>query len=699
MTTPTTLLFSCRITADGTLLSAQNSESVLTFEVVRGIPQWRVDTPSYACRIECEDATTFSDGRWHDVAITIAPRGTHIFIDGYLAMCGTSTLGLQDIEATQWHFADSADIRDIEVLPGVLTEAEIAAHARKPRPLVEFAAERLSSFDADRLSDLYEGTIWVRFRTRGHGQTGTILSAGSDRAEKINLFVDTEGITYRAVTSDDSVRIFRVEGAWGEGDWHDLAVRVGQGAVDLYVDGFREAHIPGQVFFTDTLQEAERIDTVTIGQDIHGRRLFGEALSATIYDHPLSDAQIKRLSQVKPLITVPVFDRGLHGAVSYRIPSLLALPTGELIAGADQRTSIPNDSPNHIQFVVRRSVDNGATWEDMQLVIPSEGSGRSGASMIDSCSVFDANRGRLVVLIDHYPGGIGQFNAVAGIGVDRNGKLLPYEGTPDDGLTRDDSTTLELPTSYLCVITSDDGGRTWSPLRHINHQVKEEWMTFLGTGPGTGIQLQHGAHKGRLVIPVYISSAAGDGFAAGVVYSDDGGDTWHRGATAPGTYPGTNSPESTQIDAANPPVTPKTDATYESAVVERADGSLVIFMRNQHPSGRVAVAHSHDGGESWGQVSHHPDLPEIFSQPNAITLSDGAICFANASQLLPFRGNGYLRLSFDEGASFSVSRNFHPGRYVYQSMTELPDGGIGLLWENEWQGLYYTTIPRTWFPT
>lgn len=692
---PTTLVFSCRVVADGALLTSDVPGGSIAFEVVRGLPQWRVETPQRRSLIECEDATTFADGRWHDVVITIAERGTHIFIDGYLAMCGTTTA--HPISTDGWRFAEGENLRNVQILPHLLSEAAVAAQARKPRPLVEFAAERLSDFDAHRLSDLHEGTLWVRFRTRGHGQTGTILSAGGSGEERLALRVDTAGINFTVLISENMWRTFRVEGAWGEGDWHDVAVRVGQGAVDLYVDGFREAHIPGQAFFNDTAG----IDTVTIGQDIHGRRLFGEALAAQIYDHPLSDAQLKRLSVVDPLVTVPVFDRGYYGAASYRIPSLISLPTGELVAGADQRTSIPNDSPNHIQFVVRRSLDQGLTWEDMQLVIPSEGQGRSGASMIDSCSVVDQVTGRLHVLIDHYPGGIGQFNAVPGQGVDAHGVVCPYEGTPGDGLTRDGTTTPELPTSYLCTITSDDGGQTWSPLRHLNYDTKEEWMTFLGTGPGTGIQLRRGPHKGRLVIPVYLSSQAGDGFSAGVVLSDDGGATWRRGTSVHGTYPGNVEAAAAQlalIDPSCPPAASKEDATYEATVIERGDGCLVMLMRNQHPSGRVAVAESVDGGESWGEVSYHPDLPEIFSQPNAITLSDGVVCFANASQLLPFRGNGVLRLSHDGGRSFPISRTFNPGRYVYQSMSELADGSIGLLWENEWQGLYFTRVPRSWFP-
>lgn len=64
---------------------------------------------------------------------------------------------------------------------------------------------------------------------------------------------------------------------------------------------------------------------------------------------------------------------------------------------------------------------------------------------------------------------------------------------------------------------------------------------------------------------------------------------------------------------------------------------------------------------------------------------------------MPYRGNGVLRVSTDEGESWPIARTFNPGHYVYQSMTYLPSGKIGLLWENEWQGLYLTQIPLSWF--
>ena len=72
------------------------------------------------------------------------------------------------------------------------------------------------------------------------------------------------------------------------------------------------------------------------------------------------------------------------------------------------------------------------------------------------------------------------------------------------------------------------------------------------------------------------------------------------------------------------------------------------------------------------------------------------IVFANASQMRPYRGRGVLRLSEDGGRTWIESRTFNPAHYVYQCMTILPDGMLGLLWEREMQGLSFTRIPLQW---
>ena len=141
-------------------------------------------------------------------------------------------------------------------------------------------------------------------------------------------------------------------------------------------------------------------------------------------------------------------------------------------------------------------------------------------------------------------------------------------------------------------------------------------------------------------------------------------------------------------------------ATHEATLIERADGSLLMLMRNQHPSGKVATTVSIDGGETWSDVSFAQEITEIFCQPNAVPWPTEdcpeRVVFANASQMRPYRGRGVLRLSEDGGRTWIASRTFNPAHYVYQCMTILPDGTLGLLWEREMQGLYFIHIPLEW---
>lgn len=721
-----------RTTVDADLVVAHSDAGLLSIAIADDHPVITSQTADRKQVLDVEDATTVTDGTWHSFALTVGEEGTRFYLDGYLAFCGTATIFLADLGVSELEIADGVtEILDLAVHEHVLSDEEALAYAPVATPLVQFAGNHLADFDTRRVSSLVAGIVYTRFRVRGVGQGGTMLSAGARGTERLRVTVDDTTLTYEVLTEEGEWRTWSTNGKWADGNWHDVVVRAGEGAIDLYVDGFREARIPGQAFFGDV----NGIDTIMIGQNIHGSRLFGEVSKAAIYPTPLTDGQIKRLSHVRPLPTRALFDRGMEGSISYRIPSLLTLPSGTVIAGADQRTTIANDSPNDINFVIRRSVDGGLTWEDTQTILVYPGEGADGASVIDSCTVYDAETEVVHCLIDHFPGGIGQPNNAHGTGMDDKGHLVltDRDGTEfilfKDGTvtTREGGSTdytvnqagdvqrggkpagniylkdgvdpnqslLTARTSYLVHIYSEDEGLTWSEPRLLNSELKEEWMAFLGTSPGTGLQLQRGKYKGRLVIPVYYSGDIPKHFSAAVVYSDDHGKTWKRGASPNDgrSYAGETLDSRTLAN--------DEASTHESTLVELPDGRVLVLMRNQHPSGRVGQAISEDGGETWGEVTYHDDLTEIFSQPNAIEIpregADPLYVFANASQLMPYRGNGVLRVSSDAGQTWPVQRTFNPGHYVYQSMTWLPSGEIGLLWENEWQGLYFTRIPLSWF--
>ena len=64
---------------------------------------------------------------------------------------------------------------------------------------------------------------------------------------------------------------------------------------------------------------------------------------------------------------VPVFVSGTEGYRSFRIPALIALPNGELLAFCEGRVNGANDYGN-IDMVMKRSTDRGQTWSPLQVV-------------------------------------------------------------------------------------------------------------------------------------------------------------------------------------------------------------------------------------------------------------------------------------------------------------------------------------------
>ena len=705
--------------------------------------------------LDAEDALGLDDGRPHTIALTVNETGTHLYADGYECFSTTLTAFLVQIGLTGVRIDPDgiAAVTRLAAWAEPLSDRAVMAQSLAVTPMVQFAASELSARDARRVGALAAGAIRALFRTRGRGQAGRVIAA-SGQGGTLHLDIDAGGLTYRVLPGADSPETeplveVRAPGHWDDGAWHDVVVTSARGAVEIHVDGYQVAHAPGSAFLADIAPVAR----VVVGADLNGKRLFGEVQTAMIYDAALTDAQIKRLAGAVPLPTRALFDTGYHGALSYRIPSLLTLDSGVILAGADQRVSIPNDAPNDINLVMRRSLDGGQTWEEMRTLLSLPGTGALGASLIDSVLVQDHSTGRVICLVDQFPGGIGQPNAVVGTGFDAQGRRVLHNrarelfavepdgtvvtaaGEPTDYrvvLSNDAATgartgdvllggeaagsiylaykqapeecLFQHRSSHLLMITSDDDGATWSEPTDITAQLKADWMCFLGTGPGNAIQLTGPEHAGRILVPVYYShEAGGTGFlSCAAIYSDDGGASWTLGSSP------NDGREILGDIVSSRDLADERASLYESVLVEGADGAVHVWARNQHPAGRVAHAVSHDGGVTWGEVDYHDQLTEIFSQPNAIAVtgasdiagaaepSSRSIVFANASQMLPFRGCGVMRLSHDDGVTWPHNRVINPRHYVYQCMAQLPSGDIALLWEREWQGLFLTTVPLTW---
>lgn len=584
------------------------------------------------------------------------------------------------------------------------------------------------------MSGLTKGTIAARFQTSSAAAAKTILSLSdvADPSSNATLSVNNGALYFESRENGAYATQLTAAGSYNDGAWHTVAVTVGPTGTIIYADGHRIGFASGTGFVSNVTG----LDGMWIGRNVDnggGQWFFNGTIEwVKIYSAPLTDTEVKTLTGTAPQPYVALFDNGYAGSTNYRIPSLIATSAGTLIAGADQRSTSASDSPNDINLVIRRSSDGGTTWGNVQTLLDYPGSGRNGASAIDSVMVQDSASGRIHLLVDHFPARIGQPNNVAGIGFDANGyqlltgpggasftlraggqvynaggTLTTYSVDAQGNVTNSgapagniylkagidpNQSLLEARTSFLKHLYSDDDGVTWSAAIDLNSQTKASWMKFFGTSPGNGIEMEHGTHSGRLVMPVYYNNASGV-MSTAVVYSDDNGATWQRGESPnDGRVFGGSTINSQTVTSASA-------GLHEGAVTEKADGTLVLRMRNSSGTGKIAVASSSDGGATRGAVTFDNALTDVFCQPSALTypdLGDGIsrVLFGNTTRT--GRQDGFIRLSLDGGSTWQHSRNIKASGYAYNSIAVLPGGDLAILWELQDQGLYFSWLPLSW---
>ena len=433
------------------------------------------------------------------------------------------------------------------------------------------------------------------------------------------------------------------------------------------------------------------------------------------------------------------------GINSYRIPALLKTDKGTLIAGADERRLHHYDWGD-IGMVVKRSEDKGQTWSDRITLTnlrdnPKAKDPNIGSPVnIDMVLVQDSETKRIFSVYDMFPEGKGIFGMssereVAYKEIDgKTYQILYREGengaytirenglvyTPDGQAT--DYRVVVNPVkpgysdkgdlyqgeqllgniyftsnktspfriakdSYLWMSYSDDDGKTWSAPQDITPMVKADWMKFLGVGPGVGITLQNGPHKGRIVVPVYTTNRTHhlDGSQSSrIIYSDDHGKTWHMGG---GVNDNRTLHDGTVVDSSN--MKNYYAQNTEASVVQLNNGQLKLFMRGL--TGDLQVATSKDGGATWEKdVKRYSDVTDVYVQMAAThTVQDGKeyILLANANG--PGRKNGHIRVARVEEDGELTWLHHHliqEGEYAYNSLQQIGPKEFGLLYEHHEAG-------------
>lgn len=432
------------------------------------------------------------------------------------------------------------------------------------------------------------------------------------------------------------------------------------------------------------------------------------------------------------------------GIKSYRIPALLKTDKGTLIAGADERRLHSSDWGD-IGMVIRRSKDNGKTWGDRVTITnlrdnPKASDPSIGSPVnIDMTLTQDPETKRIFAIYDMFPEGKGIFGMSSQkeeAYKEINGKtyqLLYREGEQEaytirengtvytpDGKATDYRVVVEpvkpaysdkgdlykgdqllgniyfttnktspfriAKDSYLWMSYSDDDGKTWSAPQDITPMVKADWMKFLGVGPGVGITLRTGPHKGRIVVPVYTTNRTNHlngSQSSRIIYSDDHGKTWHMGG---GVNDNRTLYDGTVVDSS-------TMSNYyaqntEASVVQLNNGDLKLFMRGLTED--LQVATSHDGGLTWDNNVERYDVPDVYVQMAAThTVQNGKeyILLANANG--SGRKNGYIRVARVEEDGQLTWLHHHliqEGEYAYNSLQQIGPDEFGLLYEHHAPG-------------
>lgn len=344
-----------------------------------------------------------------------------------------------------------------------------------------------------------------------------------------------------------------------------------------------------------------------------------------------------------------VFTRGKDLYPAYRIPSIAVTQKGTLLAFAEGRTTLADHAENKI--VLKRSTDQGLTWADLQVVADV------GKNCLNNPCVLVHSSGKIILMYQHYPEKFGEHGVKAGL-----------EG-PD--------------TCLNFLTTSEDDGVTWSTPVDITRQSKHDnGATSIASGPGNGIELTRGPHKGRIVFPMNEGPAGK--WQVYATYSDDLGKTWKAGKNAPAA--GNNMGNEVQM-------------------VELADGSVMLNSRGEKSvkgSQFRQTATSADGGETWSPLTSDENLPEPVCQASLIRYSfpesgkPGLLVYSGPGTQ-GGRRQGTIRISDDEGKSWKYSRVIKPGGFAYSALVKLPDGSIGCFYEREgYQGIVFQRFTIDW---
>jgi Neuraminidase (sialidase) len=328
------------------------------------------------------------------------------------------------------------------------------------------------------------------------------------------------------------------------------------------------------------------------------------------------------------------------GSLYYRIPAICTSADGKrLIALTDDRKNHNADLPTHCYIVAQYSEDNGRTWSDPVTVA---GTAKTGGDYGHGDASLITNRinGDIIGIMTSSPNGTGFFAS-----------------TPDK------------PQAWKTIV-SHDGGLTWeAPIDHTKElyaagSPHPNWLAGF-SGSGAGLQKR----DGTLVSP-FVNRESPDGSNNNVTQnyysfmSKDGGLTWYVSGKS------------------------GTTAADEPKVLERNNGDLAISVR---ASGYNYYNVTSDDGATWKKapqtrfttgINGNACDGEYMYWCSKLDGNPWNIVFQTGPNNSS-RQNVSIAISTNEGVTFGTPKTICPRGSAYSAATVLPDGTLGVYYEEE----------------
>jgi sialidase-1 len=358
-----------------------------------------------------------------------------------------------------------------------------------------------------------------------------------------------------------------------------------------------------------------------------------------------------------------VFIAGQDHFRSFRIPSMIRTEEGVLLAFAEARNELNDHAQNKI--VLKRSEDYGDSWETLRVIADA---GRD--SLNNPLVVQVADRGKIILMYQYYP-----FTPVEAVSDPDQWKSHEDQDFPPnihEAVVQEGIAGNKICRTFLTA--SVDDGLTWSHPTDITRRVKRPvHVTNYAGGPGIGVEMRKGLYKGRIVMP--FSQGPWTDMKVYAVYSDDGGDIWNYGETAPNDLNGMPN---------------------EVQMAELSDGSILLNARPFKGEPYRMVSISRDGGETWSELIYDTTLEDPGCQGSIVRLTwpgpeqKGILLFSNPAGKKK-RMNGTIRLSNDDGKSWKCSKSIYKGSFAYSCLAKLSEQECAVLFERD----EYTRISFT----